>query len=37
MLNTGYTEVLDVDLKGYFDEIPHAELMKGESWSAWLF
>jgi group II intron reverse transcriptase/maturase len=28
LLNTGHTEVVDGDLKGYFDEIPHAELLK---------
>jgi retron-type reverse transcriptase len=28
LLNSGHTEVVDADLKGYFDETPHAELMK---------
>lgn len=28
LLKTGHTEVIDADLSGYFDSIPHGELMK---------
>jgi group II intron reverse transcriptase/maturase len=31
LLNTGHTEVADADWSGYFDTIPHADLMKSVS------
>jgi retron-type reverse transcriptase len=31
LINTGHREIVDADLTGYFDTLPHAELLKSAS------
>jgi RNA-directed DNA polymerase len=36
LLRSGHTQVIDADLSGYFDSIPHAELMRSVRLRRWL-